>query len=216
MTRREIYDRLVSDTEYVSQEIEKLLVYYQLKHTLRWNDDSSVIDEKESVAEHTYGMFVLCNYFLPLQETPLDQNVINRLILWHDMSEALVDDMTTLSKTDEHRQREKTAETALVDTAPQHMQESMRDCFRVYNAQETAEARFVKALDKLEPLFHIRFQSSKLSSQAKSEDLILTAAVMDKYQQNRLPYIEPFPDILAFSLVLSQEIKNSDYIHPEA
>jgi 5'-deoxynucleotidase YfbR-like HD superfamily hydrolase len=216
MANREIYLKNISNSDFVSQEIEKLLVYYQLKHTLRWNDDSSIVDEKESVAEHTYGMYVLCDYFLPLQERPLNETVVKRLILWHDMSEALVDDMTTLSKTDEHRQQEKVAEQTLADTAPQHMQESIGDSFTIYNAQESPEAQFVKALDKLEPLFHIRFQSTKINSQAKPEALILTAAVMDKYQQNRLQYIEKYPEILAFSKVLSQEIKKSNYIHPEA
>lgn len=216
MNTNEIRDRILTNDDFVSEEIQKILTYYQLKHTLRWSHDSSEKDEKESVAEHVFGLNILSEYFLPLQENSLDKKLVNDLILWHDMSEALVDDMTTLSKTDAHRQLEKEAELKLFENAPQHLQEKLKKIFSVYEAQELPEARFVKAIDKLEPLFQIRFLCNQFSFEQNTIKHQLTVEILDKYQQNRLKYISDFPDILKFSEVLGDEIIKTDYIHPEA
>lgn len=216
MNTSQIKEKILTNETFVEQEIQKILTYYQLKHTLRWSHNSAESDEKESVAEHVFGMYVLSNYFLPLQDTQLDQMLVQELILWHDMSEALVDDMTTLSKTDSHKQAEKEAEIQLIAKAPAHITNKLADIFSIYNKQETSEAKFVKAIDKLEPLFQIKFISGQTSFIDNSFKRQMTTEILDRYQQNRLQYISDFPDILQFSKVLSAEIKNTNYIHPEA
>tara|TARA_B100000508_G_scaffold141090_1_gene146269 strand:+ start:12223 stop:12873 length:651 start_codon:yes stop_codon:yes gene_type:complete len=216
MISAEIRDKILNDDLFISEEIQKILTYYQLKHMLRWTHDSTQVDEKESVAEHVYGMYVLNDYFLPLQEGSLDTKLVNDLILWHDMAEALVDDMTTLSKTNAHKQLEKEAESQLVCNAPNHLQDKLGEMFKIYEEQELPEAKFVKAIDKLEPLFQILHNGTRLTFEKDPDRHARTATVLDKYQQNRIKYIEAFPDILKFSRVLSNEIKNTSYLHPEA
>jgi putative hydrolase of HD superfamily len=216
MTNAEIRNKILSDADFLSDEIQKILTYYQLKHTLRWSHDSAESDEKESVAEHVYGMYVLSDYFLPLQETPLDPILVRDLILWHDMSEALVDDMTTLAKTDSHRELERDAELHLAHNAPRHLQNKLKEIFSIYNQQEKPEAQFVKAIDKLEPLFQILFVCNKITYENNSIKLQATSNILDKYQADRLKYIENFSDIMKFSSVLMEMIKQTNYIHPEA
>ena len=154
------------------------------------------------MAEHVFGMNVLSEYFLPLQETSLDKALVDNLILWHDMAEALVDDMTTTTKTDEHRKLETEAEAKLASEAPLHMQEELKETFSIYEAQEAPEAKFVKAIDKLEPLFQIRFLSTKITFKEDLKKHKRTAEILNKYQSNRIKYIEAFPEILKFSEVL--------------
>ena len=216
MDHTEIKEKILTDDTFVSEEIEKILTYYQLKHTLRWTHDSSVFDEKESVAEHVYGMLLLCNYFAPLQENKLDSELMSDLILWHDMAEALVDDMSTLTKTEEHKQSERDAESQLVMSAPDHLQEKLSQMFSIYEARELPEAKFVKAIDKLEPLFQIFFISNKLEFEDNPEKHKATAEIMDNYQLNRLKYIEDYPEIVRFSKELNKKIKETKFIHPEA
>jgi hypothetical protein len=51
--------------DFVISEIEKFLIYYNLKHALRWRKDNTQKDEIKSVTEHVYRMYILIDYFLP-------------------------------------------------------------------------------------------------------------------------------------------------------
>lgn len=117
MTIQQIKQKILSDDEFIYQELEQFATYYNLKRTLRWGQNNSERDILESVAEHIYGMHVMADYFLPLYPD-LDAFQVKQIITWHDMAEAIVDDMTTKTKTEDHKQAELQAEQEIVSAAP--------------------------------------------------------------------------------------------------
>ncbi len=191
MTITEIQEKILTDDDFVVREFDKIALYYQLKHTIRWGHKRTQ-DETESVAEHIYGMHILIEYFLPLIDpnTELNRTSILSLTTWHDMAEAVVSDMTTNTKTGAHKEAEKQAEIRLVHEATAHIQDNMRELFKVYEDQNTTEARFVKAIDKIEPLFHLYFLSKLEPDIRPKFDLGWTA---ETYREHRAPYMQHFP-----------------------
>ena len=70
---------------------------------------------------------------------------------------------------------------------------------------------FVKALDKIEPLFHLYFLSLKEKDYTKHFDLGWTA---DEYREHRSPYVNPFPIIKRFDDLLHHKVKATNF-HPK-
>ena len=201
----ELQQKIMTDDAYVERELQKLALYYKLKHTIRWNH-SRQQNETESVAEHVYGMNVLTSYFLPLIDPAheLDRELIHELILWHDMAEALVDDVPTQTKTDAHRQAERDAEAQLTAGASEHLREHVREIFTIYENQDRPEARFVKAIDKVEPMLHLYFLAQHETDLKPYFDLGWSA---ETYQEYRQRYIHEFPLLVRFDDVLHATTK---------
>ena len=84
MTTQEIKNKILTDPKFVAEELQKLSLYYQLKHTLRWGFENDEEDVQESVAEHVYGMNMLSEYFLPLHSESCtnSQNVSAMILRW--------------------------------------------------------------------------------------------------------------------------------------
>lgn len=209
MTTAEIQEKIMTDDAFILAELNKIALYYQLKHTIRWGHHR-IQDETESVAEHIYGMHILIEYFLPLINTAptLNREKILSLATWHDMAEAVVSDMTTRTKTEAHKKAEIAAERKLVLTAAPHLQTHMDELFSEYEAQATIEARFVKAIDKIEPLFHLYFLSRIEPDVRPKFDLGWSA---ETYRDHRAPYIQTFPLLKRVDNILYEVTKD---FHP--
>jgi 5'-deoxynucleotidase YfbR-like HD superfamily hydrolase len=205
MTITEINEKILNDTEFVEHELDTLVTYYQLKHTMRWAHTRTE-DETESVAEHIFGMHILIDYFYPLvtASEPLDLAKIRHMATWHDMAEAFVGDMTTRTKTKEHEQNEKIAEAQIMKDAPLHLTAMFQTVYQEYDARITRESAFVKAIDKIEPNFHLHFLSTKEKDYSKHLDLGWT---VEEYRTYRQPYVQEFPVIQKFDDVLYEKSK---------
>ncbi len=215
MNIAEIQEKILNDDKFVISEVMKLVTYYQLKHTLRWDQTHTGTDVRESVAEHIFGMHILCDYFLPFYPE-LDSIGVRNLVTWHDMAEALVGDMTTLSKTDAHKNAELAAEQTLANTAPELLQEKIRNLFKEYNEQVTPEAKFVKAIDKVEPFLHIFFLTKTMQLEPNFTKKELSDDILRRYQVNRRKYLAKFDILQRLDDVLLPEILKTNYINPEA
>ncbi len=200
MTIPEINEKIMSDEKFVLNELNTLISYYELKHTMRWAHTRTE-DETESVAEHIYGMHILIDYFYPLiaETEPLNLETIRHLATWHDMAEAFVGDMTTRTKTKEHEQNEKIAEAAITKNAPAHLANMLQTVYDEYDARITMESKFVKAIDKIEPNLHLYFLSLKEKDYSVHIDLGWT---VDDYRSYCEPYLAPFPIIKKFHDIL--------------
>lgn len=204
MTTTEIREKLLTDDAFVLAQIKTICSYYQLKHTVRWamgRED----DETESVAEHVYGMHVLADYFLPFidPEAKLNHELIRQLITWHDMAEAFVGDMPTNHKTEDHKAAEFAAEASIVTDAPTHLKFTLEQIFSIYSGQEKFEARFVKAIDKIEPMFYLQFLIFKHGTVQYVPPGWPSA---ETYNTHRQKYVKEFPIILRFDNILHQNI----------
>ncbi len=195
----------MTDDSFINNELDKFATYYNLKHTIRWAKNRTG-DVTESVAEHVYGMHVLCSYFLPLvdPDRKLDSYLVQTIITWHDMAEAIVSDMTTKSKTAEHKANEKAAEVSIIKNATPHLHDQLAYIYESYDERTTPEAQFVKALDKIEPMFHLSFLIRKHFDINAHFSLQWEA---DEYREHRDHYLSPFPLIKRFDDILYEETK---------
>lgn len=205
MNINEIIGRLLHDDLFVESELQKFVTYFNLKHTIRWAKDREG-DYTESVAEHVFGMQVLLNYFLPLidSEREFDINLVYHMATWHDMAEAVVSDMTTKLKTQAHEEAEKQAEAMLIKTAPDHLKNTLTTIYSTYDVRTSAEAKFVKAIDKMEPMFHLYFLKQKGISVPDHYQMQWEA---DEYREHRAKYLDAFPILKRFDDVLYEETK---------
>ncbi len=108
----------------------------------------------ESVADHTFGVAILAWILAPRMDPPLDRDRCVAIALIHDLAEAIVGDITPYDGVppDEKRRREEAAMYEIAEHGgydPKAL-DSIAAIWSEYDAAESAEARFVKELDKLD------------------------------------------------------------------
>ena len=144
--------------------LEILHVAERLKDTPR--HCTTTKGRTESVAEHSWRMSLMAS--LLRHEFPdLDMDKVVNMCLIHDLGECFTGDIPTFVKTDADR----VAEDALLDqwvkSLPDELSADIAALYDEMNAQETAEAKVYKALDKLEAL--IQHNESPLSTWSENE-----------------------------------------------
>ncbi len=124
-----------------------LLELYQLKALPRTGWVRAQVSNPETVASHSFGVACLALLLCP---PGLSRERALQLALVHDWAEARVGDITPHDPVTprEKHERECGALRQMVASLPQG--EALFDLFMEYEAGETAEAKFVRALDKLD------------------------------------------------------------------
>ena len=103
----------------------------------------------ESVAEHSWRVSLMA--FLLTHEFPeLDTGKVIRMCLIHDLGECFTGDIPVFQKTARDSKREDALLDDWVRSLPSAISEEMTALYAEMNAQETAEAKLYKSLDKLE------------------------------------------------------------------
>jgi putative hydrolase of HD superfamily len=127
-----------------------------LKSTLRYNKTTS--GRKESTAEHTWRLALITFIIADELKLNIDVNKAIKIALVHDLAEALTGDIDAIliaegkfSK-DEKEKQEIEAIMNLQKTLPEVIGKEISDLWHEYNDCKTSEAKFVKALDKIETL----------------------------------------------------------------
>jgi putative hydrolase of HD superfamily len=121
----------------------------RLKETARAGWGLRGIGDPESVADHSFRVALLALVLSRGAEPPLDRERCVAMALAHDLAESVVGDITPYDgvSTDEKHRREREAMQRL---AAMLGDDEVLRLWEEYQAAETAEARFVKDLDKLE------------------------------------------------------------------
>ena len=120
----------------------------------------------ESVAEHSWRislMAILLRHEFP--DADIDR-VVNMCLI-HDLGECFTGDIPTFVKTDSDRDTEDNLLDKWVDSLPDDISCDLKSLYSEMNAQQTAEAKIYKALDKLEAL--IQHNESPLSTWSENE-----------------------------------------------
>ena len=119
-------------------------------------------EECESVAEHSFGNAMLCLLLLA-DEPELDPAKVLRLALIHDLGEAYVGDITPQDRVDsvEKSRLETDAIEKILRKLPGG--DGLINDWHEYENQTSAEARFVKQVDRLE----LAMQASVYEHQGK-------------------------------------------------
>ena len=118
---------------------QQLLQLMSLKSLNRSGWQRVGIENPESVASHSWGMSALA---LRLCPENLDLSKVLSLCIIHDIPEIIVGDLTP---EDDCTNKAKDEHIAMTQIAPQWL-----DLFEEYESGETAEAKFVKQIDKLD------------------------------------------------------------------
>ncbi len=119
----------------------------ELRHS--WLSDG----RQESVAEHSWMMSLLAILLGGRLAGDLDQAKVLKMAVLHDIAEAITGDIPSFEES--RRQDDKPANEAkamdeLSAMLPETMAGELREIWQEYEAHESAEAKFVTALDKLE------------------------------------------------------------------
>ncbi len=196
--------------ETVLDETRKIQYLYGLKKVIRYNQDRHLTDSTESVAEHVYGMMILAQYFLPLEdpEGKWDRARIYEMICLHDIDEIETGDTLGYQKTPEIRARELDAMKYTITKSPTHIQSVMTARVEEYEARETIEAKFAKAIDKIEPLFQV------FNDEGKSI-LHTNKTTAEQSLRIKVPYVGEFPHIKHFARVIHEAMVRDGYYWEE-
>lgn len=197
--------------EKVLADVRSLQYLYGLKHEIRYAEKRTDDDYTESVAEHVYGMHILTLFFLPLiaETKEIDRERVFSLITVHDLDEIETGDMLGYLKTDAIRASEVEAAKRVVAKAPAHLQDSLQELAEEYNNCQTLEARFVKAIDKFEPLIHLYNESGKRILQNNKTTLEQSIMVKESY-------LKPFPIMFHYYEYLHDWMIKEDFFHHES
>ncbi len=209
MTLEETRKRILRDDEFVLEEMKKIQVLFRMKRVIRYHHTREEEIDTESVAEHVYGMLVLVDYFLQLEQNGRwDYTRIQLMSLYHDIDEILTGDRIGYLKTDADREKEYDAQVEVLKLLPDLLKERATSCLLEYEQQTTIESRFVKAIDKIEPLFHLINENGKEICKQTNVTYSQSRSIKDKY-------VEEFPFIKRFNDVLSQFMLTEGYFASE-
>jgi 5'-deoxynucleotidase YfbR-like HD superfamily hydrolase len=107
-------------------------------------------------------------------------------------------------KTEADKAREANAIQNVMDKTPNTIKERFTAIFDEYHMQESVESRFVKALDKLEPLFQIYNENGK-------EILLRNKTTLDDSRRIKDRYVEAFPYMKHFNDVLNRTMDKEGF-----
>lgn len=211
MTIAQTRQRIFDSDEFVITELQKIQTLYALKRVIRYNHTREHEEHTESVAEHIFGMHCLVDYFLPLENEAGEwsKSRIHEMVQYHDIDEILTGDTINYLKSSAAGANERNAAEEVVAKLPESMQDEIRLLLDEYEARETSEARFAKAIDKLEPIFHLYNQNGK-NTLAKNK------TTKDQHDRTKLPYIQEFPIIKRFVEVMTTQFEKEGFFHSEA
>lgn len=119
----------------------------ELRHS--WLSDG----RQESVAEHCWQMALMAMLVHPRLERPVDLGRTLRMILTHDLVEALTGDVPFFDRSERKAlkpEREQAAIAEIRARLGEPVGTEIHDLWQEFEAKQTPEARFATALDHLE------------------------------------------------------------------
>jgi 5'-deoxynucleotidase YfbR-like HD superfamily hydrolase len=169
--------------EQIDADVEGLKYLFRLKREIRYAQKREVSDYTESVAEHVYGMQLVAQFFITKIEEAKSVNSarVYELITIHDLDEIETGDILGYLKTPAIRMHEAEMAKKVITRAPLSLQSKFTNLIDEYNKQETLEARFVKAVDRFEPLIHLFEERGKKILHVNNTTIAQSKLVKDKY-----------------------------------
>ena len=138
----------------LQRQITFLMEADRVKTILRRNRVVSDQSRRENDAEHMYHFALMATVLAEYANAPVDLLRVLRMILIHDLVEIdagdtfIYDAQAQVGK----REREELAADRIFGLLPEEQAQEMRDLWEEFEAEESDEARFAAALDRLQPL----------------------------------------------------------------
>ncbi|MBI2665951.1 HD domain-containing protein [Candidatus Woesearchaeota archaeon] len=137
----------------INDQLQKLRKIYSLKNVER---STSVSNRKESSAEHSWSCLILADYFLSKNQLNLNRLKVYELLMYHDLIEIETGDVciSNVKERNSRESEENKARPILAKKLPPSLSEKFSSLFLEFQEQKTVEARFAKAIDKLDATLH--------------------------------------------------------------
>ncbi len=190
-----------STDKQILKTVRQLQVAYKLKRTLRYATKRNTKTHSESVAEHVFALIFLAQYFLLLEDPKkkLDHLKVLHIILFHDFGEIIHGDVPYHRKTKEHQEKEREAAKKVFSSLPKNISKSSLKHWSEYENRKSPEARFVYALDKIEPLF-------ELLDPINEHSMKRLKFTHQMHTEKKLKATEDFPIMRKFVEVVTKEM----------
>lgn len=148
----------------MQQQLALVLELDQLKNVLRRTRIKSADGRAENSAEHSWHVAMMALLMEEHANQPVDIARVLKMLLMHDMVEIDAGDTFVYDSVASAQQAEKewAAAERLFGMLPKEQGEELFTLWREFEAAETADARFAKALDRLIPMllnYHNQGQS---------------------------------------------------------
>lgn len=171
----------------------------KLKSTLRYNQTSS--GRTESSAEHSWRLTLMVFVFAEELQLDVDCNRAMKIAIVHDIAESITGDIDAVKIHDGRMSKEEKEKMELV--AMNELKNILSDdlglniynLWQEYEIGETREAKFVKALDKIETLTQLYEAGNKFYDRP---DFIANYA--NKAVQN-------FPELIDALMIVKRKLK---------
>lgn len=149
---------------------------------------------RESVAAHAWRLALLA-WLLKEEQPDVDMQRVIELALVHDLGEAVTGDIPSFIKTEENEQTESGALCDVAALLPPPRGETLKARFDEWEAQQTREARFCRALDKLEAVIShnesdistwipLEYELNLTYAQAEAEEFPCLKALRERMRQD--------------------------------
>lgn len=146
------------DNERLKKQMEFLLEIDKLKTILRRTllTDGS---RRENSAEHSWHLAVMALILSEYANTKIDLFRVIKILLIHDLVEIDAGDtfVYDLQGNRDKEEREKRAAERLFGLLPPDQAEDLHALWKEFEEEQTPEALFASALDRLQPLLHNYF-----------------------------------------------------------
>lgn len=138
-----------------------------------WIDKLS-INDPESVADHTFSMSIIGMIFADLEGHNTEK--ILKIILLHDMAEALIGDITPEKMSIQRKtELENNAMEKILSNLPKKLQKQYNDLWIEYQLNHSKEAQLVHQIDKLEMALQAKIYSNEGYSEKSLASFFKTA-----------------------------------------
>ena len=140
--------------ERLARQIDFLMEIDKVKTILRRNRVVSDPERRENDAEHMYHFAMMAMILAEYANESVDLLRVLKMILVHDLVEIdagdafIYDAQAQVGK----RDREELAADRIFGLLPADQEQEIRALWEEFEAEETAEARFAAAIDRLQPL----------------------------------------------------------------
>jgi putative hydrolase of HD superfamily len=106
---------------------------------------------RENDAEHTFQVLMMAFLLEPYYEQKIDLLRAFKMALIHDLVELIAGDTSIYEEQGDVKERERRAAIELFGTLPSEEARKFAELWQEFEEQNTAEAIFVNAVDKLQP-----------------------------------------------------------------
>lgn len=152
----------------------------ELKHMPRRGWAIRNVKDHESIAGHMYAMAMMT--FMLDNDQVVDRLRCLQIALVHDLAESIIGDITPYDNVseEEKHQMEDEAMKEIASYLGEKMGGHVYELYKEYEAKETAEAKFVKDLDRFDMIFTAGFYEKRDETPGKMQEFF--DAVRGKFE----------------------------------